>query len=194
MKTISIQSDNEFRDGMSKTGRSYLLLYKSGSEKSDCAYANIQKTSSDGEDFPVFTADVSTVRDIHPVYQIKTVPTLLEFDKGEFRNVYKGCHQPEVLKALFEEAVYYAQMAKEGKTVKQVTVYSTPTCTWCTTLKTYLNKNKIRFSDVDISRDPNASQTLVARSGQQGVPQTEVNGQWVVGFDKKRLNELLEIK
>jgi len=194
MKTKSIQSLEEFRSVLSKTGRSYLLLYKSGSEKSDCAIDNIRDTIAEGEDFSIFTANVSTVTDIHPVYEIKTVPTLLEFDKGEFRNIYKGCHKPDVLKTLFEEAAYYAQMAKEGKTVKQVTVYSTPTCTWCTTLKSYLNKNKVRYTDVDISRDPNASQTLVARSGQQGVPQTEINGQWIVGFDQKRLNELLEIK
>jgi len=194
MKTQSIQSAKELHSALSKNGRSYLLLFKSGSEKSDCALDNLQKTNTDDKDFSVFIADVSAVRDIHPVYQIKTVPTLLEFDKGEFRNLYKGCQKPEVLKALFEEAVYYAQMAKEGKTVKQVTVYSSPTCTWCTTLKSYLNKNKIRYTDVDVSRDPNASQTLVARTGQQGVPQTEINGQWVVGFDQKRLNELLEIK
>ncbi|MEA1876731.1 MAG: glutaredoxin family protein [Bacteroidota bacterium] len=194
MKIKPIQSAEELGTSLSKTGRSYLLLYKSGSEKSDCAFENLQETITEDEDFSVLAADVITVGDIHPLYQIKTVPTLLEFDKGEFRNVYKGCHQPEVLKALFEEAVYYAQMAKEGKTAKQVTVYSTPACSWCTTLKSYLNKNKIRYTDVDISRDPNASQTLVARTGQQGVPQTEVNGQWVVGFDQKRLNELLEIK
>ncbi len=194
MKTQSIQSSEEFQAGLSKKGRSYLLLYKAGSEKSDCAYNNIQSTEAEGDDFTIFTADVSTVRDIHPLYNIKTVPTLLEFDKGEFRNLYKGCNQPTVLKALFEEAVYYAQMAKEGKTVKQVTVYSTPSCTWCTTLKNYLNKNKVRYSDIDISKDPSASQNLVARTGQQGVPQTEVNGQWVVGFDQKKLNKLLEIK
>ncbi|MBT3242028.1 MAG: glutaredoxin family protein [Bacteroidetes bacterium] len=84
-------------------------------------------------------------------------------------------------------------MEKEGKTVKSVTVYSTPACSWCTTLKTYLRKNKIRFTDVDISRDPKLGQELVARTGQQGVPQTEINGQWVVGFNQTRINELLEI-
>lgn len=195
MKTKVIHSLSELKTSLSPKGRSYLLLYKSGSEQSDCALQNLQSASAEGEDsMNVLTADVSTVRDIHVEYNIKSAPTLLEFDKGEFRNVYKGCHDPKVLKALFEEAVYYAQMEKEGKTVKQVTVYSTPTCTWCTTLKNYLNKNKIRYTDVDISRDQNAAQNLVSRTGQQGVPQTEVNGQWVVGFDQKKLDTLLEIK
>jgi hypothetical protein len=33
----------------------------------------------------------------------------------------------------------------------------------------------------------------VRRSGQQGVPQTDINGKIVVGFDQIRLKELLEI-
>jgi len=34
---------------------------------------------------------------------------------------------------------------------------------------------------------------LVERTGQHGVPQTEINGQWVIGFDQQRLKQLLEI-
>ncbi|GAB4457772.1 MAG: hypothetical protein Fur0028_12200 [Bacteroidales bacterium] len=56
-----------------------------------------------------------------------------------------------------------------------------------------MRKNGIPFSDIDVSRDQHAAQELVQRTGQQGVPQTEINGQWVIGFDQKRLKELLEI-
>ena len=194
METRKIESLSELKSTLSPKGRSYVLLYKSDSEKSLCALDNLSKANSDEQNLTVFTADVSKVRDIHPEYGIKSVPSLLEFEKGEYRNLYKGCNEPKVLQAIFDEAIYIAQMEKEGKTVKQVTVYSTPTCTWCTTLKNYLNKNKIRYTDVDISRDQSAAQDLVSRSGQQGVPQTEVNGQWVVGFDQSKLNTLLEIK
>jgi glutaredoxin-like YruB-family protein len=77
--------------------------------------------------------------------------------------------------------------------LKRVTVYSTPTCSWCNTLKAWLQKNNIRYSDVDVSRDQNAAEALVRRTGQQGVPQTDINGQIVVGFNQQRLKELLEI-
>ncbi len=193
MKTEKIRSHEELISFLQVNKRAYLLLYKDGSEQSMCALENLGKTEADDSDFAVLTADVSEVRDIHPVYGITTVPSLLEFEEGEFKNVIKGCHQPAVLKALFDEAVYMARMEKEGKVAKQVTVYSTPTCSWCNTLKTYLRKNKIRFTDVDVSRDPKLSQELVSRTGQQGVPQTEINGQFVVGFDQKRIDELLEI-
>ncbi len=46
---------------------------------------------------------------------------------------------------------------------------------------------------MDISRDEKAAQNLVRRSGQQGVPQTDINGRIVVGFDQAKLDELLEI-
>jgi glutaredoxin-like YruB-family protein len=95
--------------------------------------------------------------------------------------------------ALFENAIYTAQAKKEGKKQKSVTVYSTPTCSWCNTLKSYLKKNNIRFRDVDVSKDQKAAEAMVKKSGQQGVPQMEVNGQIVVGFDKVKINQMLEI-
>ena len=38
-----------------------------------------------------------------------------------------------------------------------------------------------------------AAGAMVARSGQQGVPQTDINGEIIVGFDKNRINTLLGI-
>jgi glutaredoxin len=61
-------------------------------------------------------------------------------------------------------------------------------------LKEHLRKNNIRFTDIDVSKDQAKAQELVRKTGQQGVPQTDINGQYVLGFDKKRVNELLGIK
>ena len=85
-------------------------------------------------------------------------------------------------------------MTEEGTRFKNVTVYSTPTCSWCTTLKTYLRNQRIPFSEIDVSRDQNAAEEMVRRSGQQGVPQTDIEGEMIVGFDKARINELLGIE
>ena len=194
MTINKISGINKLKELVSNNKKAYLLLYKSGSEQSDCALVNFTKSSNLTDGLVLLSADVSEVRDIHPVYGIQSVPALLEFDSGELRNVIKGCQQPQVLKSFFEEAAYRATMEKEGRRVRQVTVYSTPTCSWCTTLKSYLRKNKVYYTEVDISRDPGAAQNLVSRTGQQGVPQTEIDGSWVVGFDQKKLNTLLEIK
>ena len=73
-------------------------------------------------------------------------------------------------------------------------MYSTPTCTWCTTLKSYLDQKQIRYREINVASDTSAAEAMVRKSGQQGVPQTEINGQMIVGFDKIRINQLLEIK
>ena len=85
-------------------------------------------------------------------------------------------------------------MADGTKKTRQVTVFTTPTCSWCTTLKTYLNEHQVSYREVNVASDTAQAEAMVRKSGQQGVPQTEINGQMIVGFDKARINQLLEIK
>lgn len=193
MNTIEVNSFQELQEKIGKEKRSFLLIYKQGSEQSDKANKNLAEAAGEVSDIGIFTADVNRVRDIHGVYAITSAPSLLEFKGKEMKNAYKGAHDPGYYKNLFENAVYVARAEKAGKTVKTVTVYSTPTCSWCGTLKSYLNKNKIRYSEIDVSKDDSAAQEMVRRSGQQGVPQTLIGGEMVIGFDKTKINRLLEI-
>lgn len=75
----------------------------------------------------------------------------------------------------------------------QVTVYSTPTCTWCRATKEFLAENDIPFDDVDVSRDRMRALEMVQKSGQMGVPVIDVDGEIIVGFDRRRLKELLAL-
>ncbi|MDX1358361.1 MAG: glutaredoxin domain-containing protein [Clostridia bacterium] len=72
-----------------------------------------------------------------------------------------------------------------------VKVYSTPTCPFCTMAKTYLKQNDVAFEDVDVSRDREQAMDMIRKSGQRGVPVIDYNGEIIVGFDKKRLSELI---
>jgi len=191
---ISISSYSDFIEKSAGSDKSLLLLYKSGSEQSNCALQSLNSAGSGENTIPVFMADVSHVDDIHLRFGITSVPSLLVFGNGAFENTIKGCQDSNYYKALMESAFFQAKAKAEGKIAKRVTVYSTPTCSWCNTLKSWLRKNHVQFSEVDISRDERAAQDLVARSGQQGVPQTEINGQIVVGFNQSKLQELLEIQ
>ncbi|MBN2611268.1 MAG: hypothetical protein JXB00_06905 [Bacteroidales bacterium] len=189
-----VVSYDDFINKSNNSDKTFLLLYKSDSELSRCALQSLESASKSETPVPVFSADVSTVRDIHPKYGVTSVPSLLIFENGEFRNTIQGCQTSSYYKALMDSAVYQARMKAEGKAPKRVTVYSAPTCSWCNTLKSWLRKNGIPYTDVDVSRDEKAAQELVRRSGQQGVPQTDINGQLVVGFNQTRLKELLEIQ
>ncbi|OZS76764.1 NrdH-redoxin [Tetzosporium hominis] len=74
----------------------------------------------------------------------------------------------------------------------QVTVYSTTTCPYCDMMKNFLDQQNIPYTNVDVQKDPIAAKRLVETTGQMGVPQTNVNGQWVLGFDPNRVMELLQ--
>lgn len=74
---------------------------------------------------------------------------------------------------------------------RRVLVFTTPTCPWCTKVKTYLAQQRVPFREVDISRDAAAARDLVRRTGQMGVPVVEIDGRPVVGFDKPRIDRLL---
>ncbi len=78
--------------------------------------------------------------------------------------------------------------------MKTVIVFSTPTCSWCRKLKSYLRENRIRYKEIDVSKDNRAAQDMVRKSGQRGVPQMWINNRPVVGFDKQKIDKMLEIK
>lgn len=77
---------------------------------------------------------------------------------------------------------------------KNVLVFSTPSCSWCNTVKRYLKDHRIRFKEIDITRDQRAARDMINKTGQSGVPVILINGRPVVGFKKSELDRLLEIK
>lgn len=76
---------------------------------------------------------------------------------------------------------------------KRVIIFTTPSCPHCNHAKLYLRERGIRFRDVDVSRDPAAARDMVRRSGQQGVPVLDIGGRIVVGFDRPKIDRLLEL-
>lgn len=181
---------NELKDG----SNTYLLLVKQGSSLSDCAIEQYRNLSFDGREENLLFADVSVVRDIHPEYGVTTVPAFLTFKGENMTNTYKGCNSTGFFQNIIEGNFISANRLPADSSQKSVTVYTTPSCSWCTRLKSYLNKNGISYSEVNVASDANAAADLVRRTGQQGVPQTDIGGEWIVGFDQKRIDQLLNIK
>lgn len=72
-----------------------------------------------------------------------------------------------------------------------VKVYSTPTCPWCVRAKDYLKQKKVRFSEVDVSRDAAGAREMIQKSGQRGVPVLDIDGTIIVGFDKPAIEQAL---
>jgi len=75
----------------------------------------------------------------------------------------------------------------------EVTVYSTPFCPYCVMVKNFLKQNGVEFKEIDVSEDAAKAAEMVRKSGQSGVPVTEIDGQIVVGYDLKKLRALLKL-
>lgn len=73
-----------------------------------------------------------------------------------------------------------------------VIVYSTPTCPFCKKVKTYLQEHQIAFTDVDVMGDQEQAAEMIKKSGQMGVPVIDIDGEIVIGFDEKKLKELIQ--
>ncbi len=189
MEIQQVQSREDLEKQTENLNPYFVLFFKPGHDASGCA---LQRVSEIAENFPLFVVDVSNVRDIHGHFGVNSVPTLIVVENNRVKNTVKGC----------QSAVFYEKILKgEGsgtkntsaKTQPRVTVYSTPSCPYCNKLKQYLNKHGIRYTDINVAANPQAAEEMVRKSGQRGVPQTDINGKIIIGFDVPKLSKLLEI-
>jgi glutaredoxin 3 len=76
----------------------------------------------------------------------------------------------------------------------KVRVFSTPTCAYCFTLKEFLKKHQIEFEDIDVAQNAQAREEMIKKTGQMDVPVVEIDNEIVIGFDKGKIVNLLNIK
>lgn len=80
-----------------------------------------------------------------------------------------------------------------------VKVYSTSWCAYCKAEKTFLDENKIAYTEVNIEEDEAQAAEMVKLSGQMGVPFTTITHEdgttaGMVGFDQDWLSEQLKLE
>jgi glutaredoxin-like YruB-family protein len=72
-----------------------------------------------------------------------------------------------------------------------ITLYTTPTCSFCHKAKDFFRKNNIRFTEYNIARDQRRADEMVRKSGQMGVPVIDINGRIIVGFNQPEVEKAL---
>ncbi|OHA20040.1 MAG: NrdH-redoxin [Candidatus Taylorbacteria bacterium RIFCSPHIGHO2_01_FULL_45_63] len=77
--------------------------------------------------------------------------------------------------------------------MKKVSIYSTPTCTYCNMSKEFFKEHNIPFENFDVSTDLVKRKEMIQKSGQMGVPVIFVDDQMIIGFDKPRLSKALGV-
>ena len=75
--------------------------------------------------------------------------------------------------------------------MKDVTIYSTPTCHFCQLAKEFLNGKNITYTEHNVAEDAEKRQEMMEKTGQMGVPVIVVGDEVLVGFDEGKLSSLL---
>lgn len=75
-----------------------------------------------------------------------------------------------------------------------VKVYTTATCPYCIQVKDFLKEKGVDYDEIDVGDDEKAAQEMIDKSGQMGVPVTDVDGEIIIGFDTDKLTKALGLK
>jgi len=60
-------------------------------------------------------------------------------------------------------------------------------------VKTFLKEKKISFKDINVENNPVATQEMIDKSGQMGVPVIDIDGKIIVGFNEPEIRKALKI-
>jgi glutaredoxin len=61
-------------------------------------------------------------------------------------------------------------------------------------VKSYLTDNKIAYKEINVAEDKAGRDDMIRKSGKMVVPQIDIDGEIIVGFDKAKLKEKLGIQ
>jgi len=77
--------------------------------------------------------------------------------------------------------------------MKQVTIYSTPTCHFCQMTKDFLKERNIAYTEHNVASDLVKRKEMIERSRQMGVPVIFIDNDMIIGFNKEKLQESLGV-
>ena len=75
-----------------------------------------------------------------------------------------------------------------------VVIYSTPTCHFCHMAKDFLSERSIPFTDYNVAENMEKRQEMVQMTGQMGVPVIKIGNEIIIGFDQRKISQLLSIQ
>ncbi|MFW6115381.1 MAG: glutaredoxin domain-containing protein [Thermodesulfobacteriota bacterium] len=168
-----------------------LIFYGDFSPASKRALAELEQFTADDGTTPVYALDVQKVKGAHKEFGVTSVPTVITLKNGTVNQRVEGVESAQFYARLFSGAQHDVYQSAAGTPAPRVIVYSGPGCPACGSAKAYLRRRGVRFREIDVARDQQAAKSLVKRSGQMAVPQIDINGRLIVGFDRAKIDRML---
>lgn len=75
--------------------------------------------------------------------------------------------------------------------MKNVIIYSTPTCHFCHMAKNFFKEKNIAYTEYNVASDLAKRKEMIEKSGQMGVPVIIIGDELIVGFNKPKIIQLL---
>ena len=82
---------------------------------------------------------------------------------------------------------------RSGYYMKNVIIYSTPSCHFCHMAKDFFTEHNVSFQDINVAEDQAKREEMVSMTGQLGVPVIRIGNDVIIGFNKPKVAELLDI-
>lgn len=168
-----------------------LMFYADFSSNAKRALSELESFSKRNKEVPIYVIDVEKVKGVHKQFGVENVPTVVLIKKGNVSWRIEGVESAQFYARIISGVHPSSHKKGEKGISRRVIVYTAPGCPACGAVKSYLRQRGINFREVDISRDQHAAEKLVRRSGQMAVPQIDINGHLVVGFDRVKIDRFL---
>jgi len=80
------------------------------------------------------------------------------------------------------------------KRQKRIVLFTGPGCVWCTKAKNFFKKHKLRFREIDVTKDKRAASDCKKHTGGGGIPVILIENRWIGGFNETLIKKELGIK
>lgn len=107
-------------------------------------------------------------------------------------------HQDYAIKNPLEYYSYKRNSGREGyiektwSTKNMIHIYSTPTCHHCREIKEFLNEKNLEFEEIDMASNEEARTMIIEKTGHLGAPIVQIGDEFIFGYDRKKMENLLK--
>ena len=76
----------------------------------------------------------------------------------------------------------------------RIRLFTTPICPYCFSLKRFLEEKGIEVEEIDVTKNEIAMEEMINETQQTTVPVLDIDGEFIVGFDREKICKLLKIE
>lgn len=72
-----------------------------------------------------------------------------------------------------------------------IKIYTNPWSKECEELRKFLRSKKVKFTELDVTKNTKAAMEMIDKSRQSNVPVLDIDGNIIAGFNAKKIEKIL---